>query len=109
MNLGGSIRLNKFAIFVSLFLITFILYVFQFNSDNLTALKIRFEMNYVNLTELLIAAIEVANLGGEEVIRSSQLRSRSQLKVQLKGRTLEGVNDSVTDADYASHCQMVYR
>lgn len=58
-----------------------------------------------NMKDVLIAAIELAKKGGEEVVK---VRRRSTLIVQSKGKTKEGANDPVTEADYNSHCVMYY-
>ncbi|KAL1377521.1 hypothetical protein pipiens_016207 [Culex pipiens pipiens] len=59
--------------------------------------------SYVNLRKLLIGSIQAAQRGGLEVVEVSK---SIDLKVQSKGKTKEGANDPVTDADFRSHCVM---
>lgn len=99
MNFGGKIRLNKFGICIIvgvLFLV--VLYVTSDRSKQETK-------SVVSLKKLLIASIETAVKGGKEVVdvhKSSNLNERS------KGKTKEGVNDPITNADEKSNCAMFY-
>lgn len=63
------------------------------------------EANSVNLRQLLIAAIEVAELGGKEV---AYVRSLPDINIKSKGKTKEGADDPLTNADKKSHCVMYY-
>ncbi|KAL0270433.1 UNVERIFIED_CONTAM: hypothetical protein PYX00_007843 [Menopon gallinae] len=100
MNFGGNIRLNKFGICIIIGLVCFMfLYI---SSSNKTEIE---KKRIVSLKKLLIAAIETAIKGGREVIdvyRESNLNERS------KGKTKEGVDLPVTDADMRSNCAMYY-
>jgi Inositol monophosphatase family. len=62
-------------------------------------------LDKVNLKKLLIAAIQAAENGGKEVIK---VYLNGNLNEKSKGKTLEGANDPVTDADMKSHCAMYY-
>lgn len=99
MNFAGVIRLNKVGVFcVVLLLVVFMFYTFGRGSN----VK---EENSINLRKLLIAAIEVAEKGGKEV---SDVRSQQNIEVKSKGKTKEGANDPLTNADKKSHCVMYY-
>ncbi|KAJ1529651.1 hypothetical protein ONE63_006414 [Megalurothrips usitatus] len=99
MNFAGVIRLNKCGTLCILFIfVLMIMYMFSRGSKTE-------EVNTVNLRKLLIAAIEVAEKGGKEV---SYVRSLPDINVKSKGKTKEGANDPVTNADKRSHCVMYY-
>lgn len=55
----------------------------------------------ISLKRLLHVAIEAAERGGREI-----RNLKEPLIIQNKGKTKEGVNDSVTNADLKSHCVM---
>lgn len=59
----------------------------------------------VSLKLLLAAAIKAAELGGSEVIA---VHDQAKFRIESKGKTKEGVNDPVTEADYRSHCAMYH-
>ncbi|XP_076622708.1 putative inositol monophosphatase 3 isoform X2 [Colletes latitarsis] len=59
----------------------------------------------VSLKLLLNAAIKAAEFGGSEVIA---VHDQVKFEVESKGKTKEGVNDPVTEADYRSHCAMYH-
>lgn len=59
----------------------------------------------VNVKQLLMASVELAERGGDEV---AKIRKIANLVVQSKGKTKEGANNPVTDADYNSHCVMYF-
>ncbi|XP_041986693.1 putative inositol monophosphatase 3 [Aricia agestis] len=98
MNFGGTLRINKFACFTLGFIMFLIIYWrsggSSFPSD---------KSDLVNIKSLLKAAIYVAEQGGHKVVGNTE-----NLNVQSKGKTEEGANNPVTDADYASHCVMYY-
>ncbi|XP_028143487.1 putative inositol monophosphatase 3 [Diabrotica virgifera virgifera] len=96
MNLGGTIRLNKFGIFIVLCIIfIFGLHVFTKNSEATS------ETKKINLSTLLNVAIKAAENGGKRVVESKE-----NMNVQSKGLTKEGMQESVTNADILSHCDM---
>lgn len=88
--------MNKKGFFVifSLFLIVFY-YLFSNKSVNK-------EDGKVNLRQLLAVAIKAAECGGKEVVGN-----KDNLLIESKGKTKEGANDSVTNADLRSHCVML--
>lgn len=57
----------------------------------------------VSLKSLLIASIKAAQIGGFEVVT---VHDQVKFGIESKGKTKEGVNDPVTEADYRSHCAM---
>lgn len=106
MNLGGSIRINKFGLGVLAFvLFIFIIYHLSgSSSSNQSPLVAKSSSNEISLRKLLIGAIMAAERGGEEVLK---VYNSKILNTQTKGKTKEGVVDPVTDADFNSHCTMV--
>ncbi|XP_065350321.1 putative inositol monophosphatase 3 [Cloeon dipterum] len=109
MNLGGTVKINKVGVcivtisFLLLFIYIFIGHPDDTNSSRLLATPD--EENRVNMKALLVAAKEVAEKGGQQV-RSA--RKLADMHIQSKGKTKEGVNDPVTDADFKSHCVMYH-
>ncbi|XP_076759896.1 putative inositol monophosphatase 3 [Xylocopa sonorina] len=59
----------------------------------------------ISLKLLLATAIKAAKIGGAEVI---VVHNQANFEVQSKGKTKEGINDPVTEADYKSHCAMYH-
>lgn len=96
MNFSGTIKLNPLGICVLLGL-TFMLLLYTFGRNPLVKREI-------NLKNLLIAAINIAEKGGEEI----KVVSKSEFHKQSKGKTREGAFDFITDADIRSHCLMYY-
>lgn len=103
MNLGGSVKINKCGmLIVTLILIVIIYYVsFQKRSPN-DSYGVK-NPNSLNLRKLLIGSIQAAQKGGSEVLTIS---ATLDIHEKSKGKTKEGVNDPVTDADLSSHCAM---
>lgn len=101
MNLGGSIRINKCGLLIcSITLLIILYYISLSKTPNAHYNK---NPNEVNLRKLLIGSIQAARAGGLEVLDVSK---DADFNVQSKGKTLEGVIDPVTDADFRSHCVM---
>lgn len=99
MNFAGIIRLNKCGVLC--LVVTFLLLMLYMVGRGS---KIE-ENNLVNLRKLLIASIEVAEKGGREV---SYVHGQPGLDVKSKGKTKEGANILLTNADRRSHCVMYY-
>ncbi|XP_017887668.1 putative inositol monophosphatase 3 [Ceratina calcarata] len=59
----------------------------------------------VSLKLLLAAAIRAAEIGGSAVVA---VHDQVKFEIQSKGKTKEGINDPVTEADYKSHCAMYH-
>lgn len=94
MNLGGAVRLNKPAFCVIVILVLLLLYTYNYRDEP--------EKPVVNLRQLLTVSIKAAQNGGAEVVAT-----KDHLIIENKGKTKEGVNDSVTTADFRSHCIML--
>lgn len=105
MNFGGTIRLNRMG--VCIIIGAGVLLVLYINSSGMESPKTETgkKISSVNLKRLLVAAVEVAIKGGNEVVA---VRNAPHTGEQSKGKTKEGVNDPVTKADYNSHCVMYY-
>lgn len=109
MNLGGSVKINKCGLLIVLLIFLLILYYTAFRSSSpstgSSALHggLSLNPNEIQLRQLLIAAIQAAQLGGAEVVDVSK---KSDLQATSKGKTKEGANDPVTNADLRSHCVM---
>ncbi|XP_018567621.1 putative inositol monophosphatase 3 [Anoplophora glabripennis] len=101
MNLGGIIYLNKTSIGIfSGALLFLFLYMTSYKND-LNNVKLN-RSNKINMHKLLNIAIKAAENGGREVIQS-----KDNINIQKKGLTKEGLIDSVTTADFLSHCAMM--
>lgn len=97
MNLG-SVRINKCGVLVAS-IIVLVLFYYMLSSGPKTPYR-RLD-DQVNLRKLLIAGIQAAQLGGLQVLYAS-----NDIQAKSKGRTKEGANDPVTNADLQSHCVM---
>lgn len=102
MNLGGTIRLNRtgLCIIAAIFILLMLYITSTKNSE--VANKPENEKE-ASLRNILITAIEAARRGGTEVTNL-----KGPLNIEIKGKTKEGVDDSVTRADFLSHCAMFY-
>lgn len=96
MNFSGNVRLSPVRVTILLSIIlTFLLYIFV---DKPISIEQK-----ISLKHLLAASIYAANKGGESI-----KILRDTFSKKSKGKTKEGLNDIVTDADYRSHCLMYY-
>lgn len=98
MNLGGAIHLNKTGVCLlfGALLILFIYFTTGNSNDRKNATQ------KINLKQLLRVGIKAAQNGGIEVVAS-----KDKLNIKSKGLTKEGLQDTVTSADYLSHCAML--
>lgn len=99
IGLGGSVRINKLGLLVTSLTTCLLLYYILFGGTTTSARR-RID-NQVNLRKLLIGGIQAAQLGGLEVVYA-----KNNIQAKSKGRTKEGANDPVTNADLRSHCAM---
>ncbi|XP_050300969.1 putative inositol monophosphatase 3 [Anthonomus grandis grandis] len=95
MVFGGSIRLNKRGYFL-IALIILIFLCFHFGKHPSQEYD-----NEISFKELLETAIQAAEAGGKLVVST-----RDHIEIKSKGKTKEGMDDSVTTADFLSHCVM---
>lgn len=95
MVLGGVIKLNRRG-YTLIGLVVVILFYFQFFKKTSRPNDIK-----IDLLSLLQTAIQAAEAGGEAIISV-----KNDYKVESKGKTQEGMEDSVTTADFLSHCIM---
>ncbi|KAG8231865.1 hypothetical protein J437_LFUL011770 [Ladona fulva] len=103
MNLGGTIRLNPLGVCVLIGgCVLIFVYMNFWTSDDIS--REVSPPDEISLKKLLGVAINAAVLGGEEVRRVNGLENLNQ---RSKGKTDEGANDPVTDADFLSHCVML--
>lgn len=91
----GLIRLNKRG-YSALALLLLILLYYQFHYKSPKQPD-----NEISLTEILKVSIRAAEAGGKLVFST-----RNHLNIHSKGKTKEGMDDSVTTADFLSHCAM---
>lgn len=101
MNLGGSIKINKCAVFTLIAFVVLIIYIF---SPSLSSINVS-KQQKVNLRKLVIGLILAAESGGKEVVKIS---SEPDFDVKTKGKTKEGLEDFVTSADVLSHCSIAH-
>ncbi|XP_029032621.1 putative inositol monophosphatase 3 [Osmia bicornis bicornis] len=99
MHIRMSVRMRR-TIFCGIVLLLSVLYLYT----NRTIYSSDHEKN-VSLKLLLAAAIKAAELGASEVIA---VHDQVKFEIQSKGKTKEGINDPVTEADYRSHCAMYH-
>ncbi|RZF39602.1 hypothetical protein LSTR_LSTR001123 [Laodelphax striatellus] len=98
MNLGGTIRLNSLGLCIVLGLfMLFLLYMTKFATKSEEE-----KLADVNLRKVLIAAVEAAERGGKEIVKVQ----KGIIVEKTKGKTKEGANIPVTNADLSSHCVM---
>lgn len=102
MNLGGIIHLNKTSTGIFCVILLLIFFYIVSNKKDLKKHVELEELNKINLRELINIAITAAENGGREVIQR-----KDNIEIQKKGLTKEGLIDSVTTADFLSHCSMI--
>lgn len=106
MNLGGSVKINKCGLLILLLVFLLIVYYTTFRQSTESAStsgRLSANPNEIQLRQLLIAAIQAAQFGGAEVVDVSK---KQNLQASSKGKTKEGADDPVTNADLRSHCVM---
>ncbi|ETN64182.1 myo inositol monophosphatase [Anopheles darlingi] len=104
MNFGRSIRINKCGfVILGVLLIGALYYLWTGGTSSSASYAFSKNPNEINLRKLLIGSIQAAQHGGFEVVAVSKSR---ELHEQSKGKTREGANNPVTDADYRSNCVM---
>ncbi|KAG5900468.1 hypothetical protein JTB14_010882 [Gonioctena quinquepunctata] len=99
MNLGGAIHLNKSGICVVV-LILIILFLYSISSGK--SIEESVSSRKIELGALVEVAVKAAENGGYKVVQT-----KDNLKIKSKGLTKEGLVDSVTTADFLSHCAMM--
>lgn len=103
MNLGGSIRMNKCGVLILFVLVFIIIFYYATGTSEQKSGLITWSSDEINLRKLLIASIVAAQKGGLQVVDVSK---RPDFGEKSKGKTKEGLNDPVTEADFRSHCVM---
>jgi len=101
MNLGGTIHLNKTGCCLLLGAVL-IFFVYMFTGRDVETEEV---ITQISLRKLLAVAIKAAEDGGDMILATKN----TELKIKIKGKTKEGANDSVTTADFRSHCVMLSR
>lgn len=104
MNFSRSVRVNKPAVVILLTCIIIIYYFYHNNSQTKSNNYLR-NPNDINLRKLLIGSINAAQKGGIEIVSVSK---QSDVHKQSKGKTKEGADDPITEADTRSDCIMSY-
>lgn len=97
-----TIKYNKFGVLTILILLALVIFWRHRSNQPTSHITAPNEDGRVRLSVLLTSALKAAQLGGREVHHLSA----HELNVRTKGKTLEGANDPVTDADLRSHCVM---
>jgi len=105
MNLSGSVKINKCGMLILTMCVILLFYYILFSNSNIDYHRKHYAFmrnpDEINLRKLLIGGIQAAQMGGLEVVAVSR-----QIKADSKGKTKEGTNDLVTNADLRSHCVM---
>jgi Golgi-resident PAP phosphatase len=106
MNLGGAVKINKCAVLTFSFAIIFIIYVLYFTTSPSSIELPRKSNDKINLRKLMISLILAARNGGDQVLKIAKEADFGG--IHTKGKTKEGVNDYLTQADVNSHCSIAY-
>lgn len=106
MNLSGSVKINKCGMLIVTISVILLFYYLIFSNVGFNRQPKHYAFllrnpNEINLRKLLIGGIQAAQMGGAEVLAVSH-----DIQAKSKGKTLEGANDPVTNADLRSHCVM---
>lgn len=106
MNLSGSVKINKCGMLILTISVILLFYYLIFSNVGFNRQQKHYAFmlrnpNEINLRKLLIGGIQAAQMGGLEVVAVSK-----NIQPKSKGKTLEGANDPVTNADLRSHCVM---
>lgn len=83
--------------FITLLCLVAIIYYLGGGGPNYNDHRLR---EKISVRKLLSACIDVAEMGGKEVVR---IREKTDIGEKSKGQTREGANDPVTDGDMLSH------
>lgn len=106
MNLSGAVKINKCGVVILGCCVILLFYYLFFNNapGSHRYRPYGFVMrnpNEIDLRKLLIGGIQAAQLGGLEVLSAAD-----NIHTKSKGKTREGANDPLTNADLKSHCAM---
>lgn len=105
MNLSGAVKINRCGVLIIGFCVILVFYYLFFNHSGSSHYRpygfIMRNPNEIDIRKLLIGGIQAAQIGGLEVLSVTE-----NIHVRSKGRTNEGANDPVTNADLKSHCAM---
>lgn len=96
MNLSGILHLNKTGIS---FICGLIIILLLYSSSNKKSVDLTEKNNFIDIRKLLEVGIFAAEYGGKKVVET-----KDNMNVRSKGLTKEGLQDSVTTADFLSHC-----
>ncbi|XP_031625053.1 putative inositol monophosphatase 3 [Contarinia nasturtii] len=108
MNLSGAVKINKCGVLILSVCVVIVFYYLLFN-NSMGSHRFRSHgflirnPNEVDLRKLLIGSIQAAQYGGLEVL---SVADADNIHAKTKGRTKEGANDPLTNADLKSHCVM---
>jgi len=115
MNFSGVVRINKLGVVVICgIIVVFLLYTFTRGTEETSPSnwvkkdnREKRDPDRISLRDILIAAVDVAQRGGVEVVKVRN-SGPAEIDQQLKGLTKEGAKDRVTQGDFNSHRVMYY-